>query len=121
MRFTKWPQLPGAGRARVGHHQGSHTTTSPEAVLLSKMAYHTKQICRQCTVHVALPKLDQQSRQQALRAYCPNIYTVPKGFKCSGVEGQDVVALLKKAIDKRDDIKVDVAAILNDTTGKILS
>ena len=34
-------------------------------------------------MHVALPKrpinylkLDQQSRQQALRAFCPNIYTV---------------------------------------------
>ena len=37
-----------------------------------------------CTVYVALSKqplnqfkLDQKSRQQALRAYCPNIYTVP--------------------------------------------
>ena len=35
-----------------------------------------------CTVHIVLPKLpinqfklDQQSRQQALRAYCPNICT----------------------------------------------
>ena len=39
------------------------------------------------TVHVALPKLPisqfkpvQQSRQQALRAYCPNIYTVTPGI-----------------------------------------
>ena len=38
-----------------------------------------------CTFHVTLPKcpinkseLDQQSRQQPLRAYCPNVYTVPK-------------------------------------------
>ena len=49
MRFKKWPQLPGAGRTRAGHHHGSHTPTSPEAVLLGKMAYHTKQIRRQCT------------------------------------------------------------------------
>ena len=49
MRFKKRPQLPGAGRTRVGHHHGSHTPTSPEAVLLGKMAYHTKQIRRQCT------------------------------------------------------------------------
>jgi len=49
------------------------------------------------------------------------LITWTKGFKCSGVEGQDVVALLKKAIDKRDDIKVDVAAILNDTTGCLMS
>ena len=42
IRFKKWPQLPGAGRTRAGHHHGSHTATSPEAVLLGKMAYHTK-------------------------------------------------------------------------------
>ena len=34
MRFKKWPQLSGAGRTRVRHHHGSHTPTSPEAVLL---------------------------------------------------------------------------------------
>ena len=39
-----------------------------------------------CMLHVVLPKrpinefkLDQQSRQQALKAYCPNIYTVVGG------------------------------------------
>ena len=50
MRFKKSPQLPGAGRTRAGHHHGSHTPTSPKAVLLGKMAYHTKQIRRQCIV-----------------------------------------------------------------------
>ena len=50
MRFKKWPQLPRAGRARAGHHHGSHMPTSPEAVLLGKMAYHTKQIRRQCII-----------------------------------------------------------------------
>ena len=40
-----------------------------------------------------------------------------QGFKCSGVEGEDVVGLLKDAIERRGDIHVDVAAILNDTTG----
>ena len=49
MRFKKRPKLPGAGRTRAGHHNGSQTTTSPEAVLLGKMAYHTKQIHRQCS------------------------------------------------------------------------
>ena len=47
------------------------------------------------------------------------LITWTKGFTCSGVEGNDVVALLKKSIDKRGDIRVDMAAILNDTTGKI--
>ena len=49
MRFKNGPQLPGAGRTRVGHHHRSHTPTSPEAVLLGKMAHHTKQIRRQCS------------------------------------------------------------------------
>ena len=49
MRFKKRPQLPGAGRTRAGHHHGSHTPTSPGAIL-SKMAYHTKQIRRQCNL-----------------------------------------------------------------------
>ena len=31
------------------------------------------------SVALAKFKLDQQSRQQALRAYCPDIYTVTKG------------------------------------------
>ena len=44
-----WP-LPGAGRTRGWHHHGSHTTTSPGAILLGKMAYHTKQIRRQCII-----------------------------------------------------------------------
>ena len=35
--------------------------------------------------------------------------------------GEDVVKLLKKAIDGRNDIKIEVAAILNDTTGCLLS
>ena len=46
--MKKLPQLPGAGRTRAGHHHGGHTPNSPEAVLLGKMAYHTKQIRRQC-------------------------------------------------------------------------
>ena len=38
MRFKKRPQLPGAGRTRARHHHEYHTPTSPEAILLSKMA-----------------------------------------------------------------------------------
>ena len=49
MRFKKRPQLPGAGRARAGHHHGSHMPTSPGAVLLGKMSYHPKHFYRQCT------------------------------------------------------------------------
>ena len=50
MRFKKSPQLPGAGRTRAGHHHGSHTPTSPGAILLCKMASQPKHIGRQCSV-----------------------------------------------------------------------
>ncbi|XP_077287560.1 hexokinase A isoform X2 [Arctopsyche grandis] len=44
-----------------------------------------------------------------------------KGFKCSGVVGEDVVQLLKDAIARRGDVQIDVCAILNDTTGTLMS
>lgn len=44
-----------------------------------------------------------------------------KGFNCSGVIGEDVVALLEEAIARRNDVKIDVCAILNDTTGTLMS
>ncbi|XP_040200338.1 hexokinase-3 isoform X2 [Rana temporaria] len=44
-----------------------------------------------------------------------------KGFCCSGVEGKDVVQLLKDAIQRRGDYKVDVIAIVNDTVGTMMS
>ena len=52
MRFKKSPWLPGAGRTRTWHHHGSHTPTSPGAILLGKMAFHTKQIRRQCITNL---------------------------------------------------------------------
>jgi len=44
-----------------------------------------------------------------------------KGFKCPGVEGEDVVQLLRDAIHRRNDIEVEVEAIVNDTTGTLMS
>lgn len=44
-----------------------------------------------------------------------------KGFKCSGVEGEDVGELLQVAVSKRGDIDVNVVAIINDTTGTLMS
>ena len=44
-----------------------------------------------------------------------------KGFKCSGVEGKDVVALLREAIDRREDLNIEVMAVVNDTTGTLIS
>lgn len=44
-----------------------------------------------------------------------------KGFKCSGVEGRDVVELLREAIDRRPDLSIEVMAVVNDTTGTLMS
>ena len=44
-----------------------------------------------------------------------------KGFKCSGVEGEDVVQLLRQALARRGDVNIEVCAILNDTTGCLMS
>lgn len=44
-----------------------------------------------------------------------------KGFRCTNVEGFDVVTLLREAIKRRKDIDIDVMAVLNDTTGTLMS
>ena len=43
-----------------------------------------------------------------------------KGFNCEGVEGEDVVVLLQEALERRGDVKIEVCAILNDTTGCLM-
>ncbi|KAI6237660.1 hypothetical protein M3Y95_00288800 [Aphelenchoides besseyi] len=44
-----------------------------------------------------------------------------KGFNASGVVGKDVVAMLREACKRRGDIDLDVAAVLNDTTGTMMA
>uniref|UniRef100_A0A803SLI8 Hexokinase-2 n=1 Tax=Anolis carolinensis TaxID=28377 RepID=A0A803SLI8_ANOCA len=44
-----------------------------------------------------------------------------KGFKSSGVEGRDVVSLLRKAIRKRGDFDIDIVAVVNDTVGTMMT
>ncbi|EDV93625.1 hexokinase type 2 [Drosophila grimshawi] len=44
-----------------------------------------------------------------------------KGFQADGVVGKNVVELLREAINRRGDLKVKVVAILNDTTGTLMS
>ncbi|KAI7813098.1 hexokinase 2, partial [Triplophysa rosa] len=44
-----------------------------------------------------------------------------KGFKASGVEGRDVVGLLRKAINKRGDFDIDIVAVVNDTVGTMMT
>ncbi|CAO1419805.1 unnamed protein product [Diamesa hyperborea] len=44
-----------------------------------------------------------------------------KGFNCAGVVGQNVVELLEAALKRRTDVSISVCAILNDTTGTLMS
>ncbi|XP_026733583.1 hexokinase type 2 isoform X1 [Trichoplusia ni] len=44
-----------------------------------------------------------------------------KGFSCTGVVGEDVVQGLRDAIARRGDVQIDICAILNDTTGTLMS
>ncbi|XP_060763498.1 hexokinase-2 [Neoarius graeffei] len=44
-----------------------------------------------------------------------------KGFKASGVEGKDVVSLLRNAIKKRGDFDIDIVAVINDTVGTMMT
>ncbi|XP_006884497.1 PREDICTED: hexokinase-3 [Elephantulus edwardii] len=43
-----------------------------------------------------------------------------KGFRCSGVEGQDVVQLLREAIERQGIPNLDVVAVVNDTVGTMM-
>lgn len=52
---------------------------------------------------------------------CGSLVTWTKGFKCSDVVGVDVVQLLAKAIKKRQDVDIDVVALLNDTVGTLMA
>nr|CAH7732662.1 unnamed protein product [Callosobruchus chinensis] len=44
-----------------------------------------------------------------------------KGFNCEGVIGQDVVQMLEDALARRNDVKIYICAVLNDTTGTLMS
>ncbi|XP_003451457.2 hexokinase-2 [Oreochromis niloticus] len=44
-----------------------------------------------------------------------------KGFKCSEVEGKDVVQLLKEAIHRKRDCHIGSVAMVNDTVGTMMS
>ncbi|KAF1388813.1 hypothetical protein PFLUV_G00066560 [Perca fluviatilis] len=44
-----------------------------------------------------------------------------KAFKSNGVEGKDVVSLLRRSIKKRGDFDVDILAVINDTVGTMMT
>uniref|UniRef100_A0A674F3U9 Hexokinase-2 n=1 Tax=Salmo trutta TaxID=8032 RepID=A0A674F3U9_SALTR len=44
-----------------------------------------------------------------------------KGFKSHGVEGRNVVSLLRKAIIKRGDFDIDIVSVINDTVGTMMT
>lgn len=44
-----------------------------------------------------------------------------KGFRLSGVEGKDVVSLLRRSIKKRGDFDTDIMAVISDTVGTMMT
>lgn len=44
-----------------------------------------------------------------------------KGFCASGVEGNDVVAMLADAVKRQNRIQVEIVAVVNDTVGTMMS
>ncbi|KAM7018295.1 hexokinase-2 [Tautogolabrus adspersus] len=44
-----------------------------------------------------------------------------KAFHASGVEGKDVVGLLRRSIKKRGDLNIDILAVINDTVGTMMT
>ena len=51
---------------------------------------------------------------------CGILVAWTKSFNCPGVVGKDAVEMLNDAIGRRGDLKVRVAAVLNDTTGTLI-
>lgn len=49
------------------------------------------------------------------------LITWTKGFNAPGVEGNEVVSLLRDAIKRRGDLKLEVLALVNDTVGTMMS
>ncbi|XP_025722772.1 hexokinase-3 isoform X1 [Callorhinus ursinus] len=54
--------------------------------------------------------------------FCPQstLISWTKGFRCSGVEGHDVVQLLRDAIKRQGAYSIDVVAVVNDTVGTMM-
>ncbi|CAB3982158.1 hexokinase HKDC1, partial [Paramuricea clavata] len=44
-----------------------------------------------------------------------------KGFTATGVENQDVVVLLKEALDRKKEYSINIVGLVNDTTGTLMS
>ncbi|KAK2828002.1 hypothetical protein Q5P01_019036 [Channa striata] len=44
-----------------------------------------------------------------------------KGFSCSGVDGKDVVQLLKEAVDRKQGFKMGPVSVVNDTAATLMS
>lgn len=48
------------------------------------------------------------------------LVTWTKTFNCQNVVNQDAVKLLRESLERRGDTKVNVVAVLNDTTGTLV-
>ena len=79
MRFKKRPQLPGAGRTRAGHYHGSHTPTSPGAIL----SYQTNPPAVYIAVLIRLPLLKSFSNHGvvSMKIFSKNFSFIGKKYQ----------------------------------------
>ncbi|XP_041603625.1 hexokinase-3 isoform X2 [Vulpes lagopus] len=63
-----------------------------------------------------------KSIEGVTQLFCPQstLISWTKGFRCSGVEGHDVVQLLRDAIKRHGAYNIDVVAVVNDTVGTMM-
>ena len=95
MRFKKWPQLPGAGRTRAGHHHGSHTPTSPEAVLLHKQANLGKHFEPECTPFFShITHILSIWKKYAAKYFTQNPQIEPSSFSHENSTLQDFIKMI---------------------------
>ena len=76
MRFKKSPQLPGAGRTRAWHHHGSHTPTSPGAILQVKWPVNPNILAASVSVLQNFLQIQRQGKR-------PKIYAKQKVSRIS--------------------------------------
>ncbi|NXF11720.1 HXK2 protein, partial [Smithornis capensis] len=113
--------LLGEQRESWGHPSSQHcqnrggTTASPWGLILPRLSAGKASLPLSPWSGVSPLSLSSCCSPQSI------LVTWTKGFKCSSVEGKDVVSMLRKSIKKRGDFDIDIVAVVNDTVGTMMT
>jgi len=121
--------LEGYGKIRMGHAKytvSDTLKTGPQENLFDFFAESVYAYCKENGIDVTNPSapiplgftFSFPVNQTALDA--GSLVKWTKGFACPGVEGEEVVGLLKAAL-KRKGLCISVKAIVNDTVGTLIA